>query len=198
MKNLFIALLLLCSSTAIAQSSFGVTAGLNYADNGKVEYSDVSGAFENIAEAERKTGYHFGVFYRAEIAMFYLKPELLYTQTTSSYDFNDRSVDYDVSTLDLPILVGVSILGPLDIFAGPSLRYVLSNDFDGNSIEEFKNEFTVGAQFGVGVQFGGIGIDIRYEQALSENQAEFLGLEGNPERIDSRPNQFIVSLSLDL
>lgn len=202
MKKLIILFLLVTSSTAIAQSGFGVKAGLNYGDNGEIEFEDVTNAGDDILteKGDSKMGYHFGVFYRAELGPVFLKPELLYTQTTSTYKFRSQEADYEVSKIDLPILVGLEILGPLHIFAGPSLQYVLENDLEGVTLEDVENEFTVGAQFGAGVQFGGIGLDVRYERGLTENQAEVLNMDdaSGVRRIDNRPSQIIFSLSLNL
>ncbi|HET8754313.1 MAG TPA: outer membrane beta-barrel protein [Salinimicrobium sp.] len=199
MKNLIIALMFIFSSSLMAQSSFGIKAGLNYADNGKVEYSDLNNISQTFeAKAERKMGYHFGIFYRADLGRFYLKPELLYSSTKSSYEYNNDEAEYNISSLKLPVLLGVKIIGPVHVFAGPSFQYITSNDFKDMTLEELENEFTIGAQFGAGVKFGGVGIDVRYDQALSEEQVQFVGYEGGGERLDSRPNQFIVSLSLDL
>lgn len=202
MKKTLLVLMLITGLSGLAQNGFGVKGGLNYSDNGKIEFTDVTGAGENIVEenADRKTGYHFGVFYRADLGPVFLKPELLYTKSKSSYKYNNESTDYDISKLDLPILVGIDILGPVNIFAGPSLQYILENDLQGISIGEVENDFTVGAQFGAGIQLGSIGIDVRYERSLTENQAEVLNLDNSEgvRRIDARPNQFIVSLSLNL
>lgn len=202
MKKLIILFLLVSTTTAFAQSGFGVKAGLNYGDNGEIEFEDVTSAGEDIftEKADSKMGYHFGVFYRAQLGPVFLKPELLYTQTTSTYQFKSQEADFDVSKLDLPILVGLDIIGPLHIFAGPSLQYILENDLEGVTLEDVENEFTVGAQFGAGVQFGGIGLDVRYERGLTENQAEVLDLDNSSgvQRVDSRPSQIIFSLSLNL
>lgn len=201
MKKAILILTMLFSGATFAQSGFGVTAGLNYADNGEIQYSDVTAAGEDaIKGGDSKAGYHAGLYYRAEIAGFFLKPELLYTQTKSSYEFNDSNAEYKIQKLDLPIMVGVDIIGPINVFAGPSLQYILDNDFEGVTLGDFENEFTVGAQFGAGVQFGGFGVDVRYERGLKENEAAVLDLD-NPEglqRVDARPSQIILSLSLNL
>ena len=201
MRN-YLLMLLLCSTSALfAQSGFGVKGGLNYGDNGEIAYTDVTNAGEDIMKGgDSKVGYHLGLFYRADIGGFFLRPELLYTRTKSSYEFNDQEADYNVSKLDLPILLGIDILGPLNVFAGPSLQYILENDFDGISLGEVENEFTVGAQFGVGVKLGRIGIDVRYERALKENEATVLDLNNGEglKRVDTRPNQLIFSLALAL
>lgn len=195
MKKSLIILLFLASTGLYAQSSFGVKGGLNFGDNGKIETSDLT-----EIDPDSKTGYHLGIYYRMELPLgLFVKPELLFTKTTSTFEYSNMSSDYDVSKLDLPILVGIDILGPLNVFVGPSLQYILENDFTDLEIEDVKNDFTVGAQFGLGVQLGRIGVDVRYERALTDNQAEFLNLD-NPSglrRIDMRPDQFMLSLSLD-
>ena len=196
MKKTLIIMMLLASTGLVAQSSFGVKAGLNYGDNGKIEFSDVT-----QADVDSKVGYHLGAYYRMELPFgFFIRPELLYTETKSEIEYNSQSSNYDVSKLDLPILAGVKVFGPLNVFVGPSLQYILKNDFEDLEIKDVENNFTVGAQFGLGVSLGSLGVDVRYERALTKNQAEFLNLD-NPagaQRIDTRPDQFLVSLSLDL
>ncbi|MFD2565506.1 porin family protein [Aquimarina rubra] len=205
MKNVLVFLILLCSYGIIAQEkgiNFGVKAGLNYGDNGKIEFSDVTNAGGNLLSenADDRVGYHIGIFLRGDITdNFYLKPELQYTQNSSSYSFNNRKLDYDIKKLDLPILAGVYLLGPIHVFGGPSLQYIVDNDLEDVRLSEVKNEFTVGVQFGVGLQIRRLNIDLRYERGITENQAQAIDENtGQTIRVDSRPNQFILSLALDL
>lgn len=201
MKKYFLIAFLATTTATMAQSGFGLKGGLNYGDNGEISYTDVTTAGEDIMKGgDSKVGYHFGLFYRSDFAGLFLRPELLYTRTKSSYEYNNEEADYNVSKIDLPILLGVDILGPLNIFAGPSLQYILENDFDGVTLGEVENEFTIGAQFGVGVKLGSIGLDVRYERSLKENEAAVLNLtDGNGlQRVDTRPNQLIFSLAIKL
>ncbi|MDX1752348.1 MAG: outer membrane beta-barrel protein [Salinimicrobium sediminis] len=202
MKKYLVLLMFCITSAAMAQSGFGVKGGLNYADNGEMTYTDFTNAGEDIIEGgESKMGYHFGVFYQMNILGFSLRPELVYTTTKSSYQFNQEEADYNVSKIDLPILVGTKVFGPVKLFAGPSLQYIVDNDFEGFELGDVKDEFTIGAQLGAGIQLGKIGLDVRYERALKENEAEFMTLDGSnsgPTRVDTRPSQVIFSLSLDL
>lgn len=199
MKKGILILTLLFTSAGFAQSGFGVTGGLNYGDNGEVTFSDVTNAGEDIVKGgDSKVGYHAGFYYRAEFSSFFIKPELVYTKTKSSYEYNNENADYNVSKLDLPILVGLDIIGPVNVFAGPSLQYILDNNFQGVTLGDVENEFTIGAQFGAGIQFGGIGVDVRYERGLKENEALVIDSTTGLQRVDSRPNQIIFSLSLNL
>ena len=81
-----------------------------------------------VAGSDSKIGFHLGVFYKMKLPIIYIKPELVYTNTKSSYDLAGSSTDYDISKIDLPIMVGIGIIGPLDLFAGPSFQYILDTD----------------------------------------------------------------------
>lgn len=201
MKNILFILVFLVSSAVMAQSGFGIKGGLNYGDNGEIAFQDVSNAGEDVLQGgDNKMGYHLGIFYRAGGSGFFIKPELVYTQTKSSYSFNSTTANYEISKIDLPILIGINVLGPVEVFAGPSLQYILDNKFEGIELGDVEEEFTIGAHLGAGIQLGGIGVDVRYERGLKENEATVLNLN-NPEglqRVDSRPSQIIFSLSLNL
>ncbi|HEA29030.1 MAG TPA: PorT family protein [Leeuwenhoekiella sp.] len=193
MKKALLGLFLIMGSISFAQSSYGIKAGLNYNGNGDVTDS----AGDVLENPDHNVGYHVGVFGKIGNTLFF-RPELLYTNTKSSYD-DDR--DFKMQKLDLPLLVGVRIFGPLNIFAGPSLQYILDTDYDQVTLGDVEHDLTVGAQFGVGVNIGRLGVDLRYERGLSDNEARFIDtnivtLENG--RIDTRPDQVILSFSLEL
>ena len=202
-KTIVLAVLALVSITAFAQSGsgFGIKAGLNYNQNGDLKFQQVQSAGEDIISgSDGKVGYHVGFYGKLDFAKIYLRPELIYTQTKSSYDIDGGSNDYDVSKLDLPVLLGYKIIGPLHIFAGPAFQYTLNNDLEDVELDDVKNDFTIGAHFGVGVNLGNIGIDVRYERGFSENEAQIIGdnVADISGRVDSRPSQIIFGLSLKL
>ncbi|WP_341216802.1 outer membrane beta-barrel protein [uncultured Wocania sp.] len=195
MKNsFFITLLFLVSisTTTYAQtaSGFGFKAGLNYNANGNY-FESVSNNAEN---PDRNIGYHFGVFGKFG-KQVYFKPELVYTSTKSDYA-ND---DFKMQKIDAPLLVGLKVLGPISVFGGPSFQYILDSEFDGISINDIDNDLSVGLNFGIGLNLNKLGIDVRYERGFSNNEAKFL--ENNnvgTSRLDTRPDQLILSLSLIL
>lgn len=194
-KSLLVAVFALVSIAAFSQndSGFGIKGGLNYSANG--DY------FESIGDAarepDRNIGYHAGIYGKIGISRIYVRPELMYTKTKSDYN-GDK---FDVSKLDLPILIGVKVIGPLHVFAGPTFQYILDTEFDGIGINDIENDFTVGANLGAGVNLGKLGIDIRYERGFNINEATFINdniTTVGPSRVDARPDQLIVSLSLKL
>jgi len=171
--------------------TFGVKAGLNYGDNGRIEGTDII----NLS-ADDRVGYHLGVFLRGKLSeKIYLKPELQYTVNNSIYRLGIIDLDYNIKKLDLPILVGISVLGPIHVFGGPALQYIVENDLENVRLGDVKNEFTVGLQFGAGIQLERFNIDLRYERGLNKNRSESIdtGI-----RVDSRPNQLILGIAMDL
>lgn len=180
------------SINAQSESLFGFKGGLNYGANG--DYFESASA--SAKNPDRNIGYHIGVFGKIGNKL-YLRPELVYTATKSDYS----SDEFSVKKIDAPVLVGFKVLGPLSVFAGPSFQYILDTEFDGINIDNVENDFSVGLNFGVGVNFNKVGIDLRYERGFSNNEATFIDNNigtGVESRIDTRPDQLILSLSIGL
>jgi|TARA_B110000093_G_C12919411_1_gene388471 hypothetical protein len=189
MKKIFLVITIICGSYLTSNAQFGVKGGLNYSSNG--EFNEIG----DDIKADGKTGYHLGIIYQTKGNGFYLRPELIYTKTKSSYSLSTGKSDFDMSKIDMPILLGYHIFKPISIFAGPSLQYILDSDLKGFNLNDAENDFTVGVQFGAAVALGDkLTVDLRYEKGLSENLANITGLSG--ERIDTRPTQLILGLAL--
>lgn len=172
-------------------SGFGFKGGLNYNANGK--YFESIG--ENAKNPDRNIGYHVGIFGKIGDRV-YFKPELVYTSTKSDYD----NETFKMEKFDAPLLVGARILGPISVFGGPAFQYIVDTDYNGISIDTIENEFSFGLNFGLGLNFKRLGIDLRYERGFNANEATFIqnNLGTNPSRLDTRPDQLILSLSLIL
>ncbi|WP_273566417.1 outer membrane beta-barrel protein [Maribacter halichondriae] len=200
-RTLLLAVYAMISITAFAQkdSGFGIKGGLNYGQNGDLVASVGNAAEDIVRGSDGKVGYHFGIFGKIDLLRLYIRPELLYTKTQSGYDVANGT-QYDISKLDMPVLVGVKVIGPLHVFAGPTFQYILENELEGLTVNNIEKDFSFGAQFGVGVNLGKIGLDVRYERGLSKNEANFIGdnVTDISGRVDARPSQVIFGLSLKL
>ncbi len=194
MKNILLTGLLLFAFVLNIQAQqgkgFGFKGGLNYNANGNYFQSIDS----NAKNPERNVGFHFGLFGKVGFGdKIFIKPELVFTSTKSDYD----DASFKMQKLDVPLLVGVKFLKYFNAFGGPSLQYIIDTEFDGVAIDEVKNEFTVGLNFGVGVNIYKVGVDLRYERGFSKNEATFIGDNGvDISRVDTRPDQLILSVSL--
>ncbi len=196
MKHLFFTALIAVglSTVSFAQdgSGFGIKGGLNYGGNGDY-FESISNNFQN---PDQNVGFHLGIFGKIGNKV-YLRPELVYTKVSSDYD----SGDFDMQKLDLPVLVGVKVLGPISVFAGPSFQYVLDTDasFANVTLDEIENDFSVGFNFGIGFSLNKLGIDLRYERGFNNNEALFINNNiVSTNRLDTRPEQLILSLSFKI
>ena len=199
----------LLTITTHSQINYGIKGGLNF--NSPKE-ANIGGTVYGDFNAENRLGYHLGVFIEAKVPVLgiFVRPEVNYTSIKSEYNGLVKSGPQalTINKIDVPVLIGAKIIGPLRVFLGPSLQYIIKSDFE---INEFKNvntdAFSVGMQVGVGLQFGKLGIDARWERGLSKSESKFatdanlladpifMNVEVN---FDTRPNQFILSLSYRL
>ena len=177
-------------SSIIAQegNGFGIKGGVNYNANGDY-FNSIGNAAE---EPDGAIGYHIGVFGKVGTKL-YFKPELVYTKTKSEYN----NGDFDLQKLDAPLLVGIKILGPVNVFGGPSLQYILNSDFENATLGDVENDFSVGLNFGIGLSLNKLGIDLRYERGFSDNETTVVTNNNiiSIDRLDIRPHQLILSLS---
>jgi hypothetical protein len=197
MKKLIIstALFAVIGLTTYAQNGtgFGIKGGLNYNANG--DYFDSSNQITK--HPDRNIGYHLGFFGKFGDKI-YFRPELVYTSTKSDYN----SDTFKMNKLDAPMLIGLRFFHLFNVFGGPSFQYILNTDFNDINIDNIENDFTVGLNFGIGVEINKVGIDLRYERGFNSNEATFidnnLGGTVSSSRLDTRPDQLILSLSVKL
>lgn len=206
MKNLiFLLFAILVFESASAQFiQFGIKGGLNYNSNGNLR--DLSGFEDDFKiKSNEENGYHLGVLMEIDLPLWiYLRPELVYTHTESSYKESGYRSTLEMNKFDVPILAGVKVLRIGRIFAGPVFSYAFDTDLKSNDIfDEVKKidseDFAVNGQIGLGVELGNLGADVRWELGLSDTQAEFEGeLNNNIDlgvvRVDTSPSQVIFSL----
>lgn len=192
-KHLILVLLVSCISSyswGQTDTSYGIKAGLNYNGNGNYKTS----IGETIDNPDRNIGYHIGVFGKLGNSL-YFRPELVYTSTKSEYE----SGNFDMKKIDAPLLVGIKVIGPISVFAGPALQYILDTDLEGTTLSKVENEFSVGLNFGAALNFNKFALDVRYERGFSDNEAQFLNNNNiGSGKLDTRPEQLILSLSITL
>lgn len=135
---------------------FGIKGGLNYNSNGQY-FKDAEAIW---GDPKNNLGYHLGIFGKINAGPIYIRPELNYTNLKSEVNL----VQLQTRRLDAPVLVGVNLLGSVvSVFGGPSFHYYLEDE-----LRDFDYEkFNAGYQFGVGLNLGNVGLDLRYERVLN-------------------------------
>jgi len=208
MKKLLFALLFFGSIlTASAQFlNWGVKGGLNYNANGDLYLEQ--GSFDEQFSSNQELGYHFGLLAEIKLPLFlYIRPELLYTHTESSYSIeDDESNDggeakLKMDRIDIPVLLGFRVFKIGRFFFGPSFQYIVNTDLsDPDNISNIKNisydDFNMAAQVGLGLNFGQFGADIRWEAGLLGTEAfyEVENIEDLDVSVDTDNMQFLLSV----
>lgn len=147
-KIMLVAVLLLTVFTTYGQFNFGIKAGYN-SSIGLSNIGDIANGTYNLTNLQNEmwNDFHAGLFSRIFVGKsVYIEPELLYAVQKKNYqltlqDAVSGSVTLDkvanISTVDVPILVGLKLLDlkilNVRAFAGPKLR------FNAGSTLDFKN-----------------------------------------------------------
>lgn len=206
MKNLVILLFVFCLSiSANAQFlNYGLKGGINYNANGDLRAFDTSGAMITDLSSNEEVGYHIGLLSEIKLPLFlYIRPELIYTHTESSYEIANDKSKLKMDKLELPVLLGFRVLKFGRFFFGPNFTYVLNTKLSvPETIESVSNvnydDFIVSGQVGLGLNFGKIGADIRWETGFSDSEAGFINDNLTPDNaelvlVDTSHSQFILS-----
>ena len=199
-KKLVLTVLTLTLTTiSFAQIDFGAKAGINYnfgGDLSEVISETGNNAKDLISGADNKAGFHAGLWAKINLIGLYIRPEVVYTQLNNSYTNTQDNVktDFKTNKIDIPILIGAKIIGPLQVFAGPDFQYILKSDFSQDDFTNIKTkDFTAGLHIGAGLELGRLGVDIRWEKGFNNDvDGKFLG---SNIVVDNRPNQLIFGLS---
>ena len=206
MKKIFFAFIFVFSSIQFAQAQkldFGIKGGINYNSD---SFVDVRNEIENEG-TKSKTGFHGGFWARINLSEtgFYIRPEIVYTALKSEVSASGITfADYDFQKIDVPILFGKKFLKIAHAFVGPSFQYLIEGDLDykdafETDTETFVDGLTIGAQFGVGIELGSFGVDVRWERSFIDTESTVIQNnigQADEFEFDTRVNQIIIGVSL--
>ncbi len=195
-KKLVLVGLFLSSVLALsAQTGWGLKGGLIYNSNGELK-NNVGEIIDKSGKGE--AGFQVGVFANLKLGPISIKPELLYSQTSSEYDNDGTVSSLKRKTIDLPVLVGFKIIGPLKLMVGPAFEFNLDNKIDEFEYDSIKNEISVGFNIGASVRIKRIGIELIYSRGFNSNEAALIGSSTEYFTLDTRPKQINLGLTYTL
>jgi hypothetical protein len=196
-KLVFVLLFVFSSLAAQAQNTgFGLKFGLS---STQVDFEN-----EQLVPSNAQTGYHLGVFARIGGAGFFVQPELLFTQTSGSFQLEAPSfpsqspIKYEAkfNRLDVPVMAGFRVLRVIRVMAGPVASFNIDSSLKdaSNTMQEIDfKKATLGYQAGLGLDLGNLSIEGKYEGGLS-NFTESIGTY----TADNRLNQWVLSVGFKL
>ncbi|MBG6236379.1 hypothetical protein IWX76_002960 [Pedobacter sp. CAN_A7] len=170
-KIILSALFMLSGALAYGQLlpnfQFGVKAGANL----------TKFQTENTFSSDNRAGYFAGVWTRLGAAGIHLQPELYLTgKNTTLVSSTGEENEVKFTSLDVPVLIGTKFGAAgvgLRINTGPVFSFILDDEqkFGQAASDVFDGDFkgqNMSWQFGAGLDFGSLGIDLRYEKGLSK------------------------------
>ena len=209
MKKSALIFTLLLNTSAYSQGNLGINFGLN---------DDSFGSIENIQntidtyelDLKNVTGFQFGVFTEIDLITFYVRPEInfIFSKSNQGSALLSGNISEDIlkhnfktSEIQVPIIFGYNILGPISVFGGPSFKYNLKTSSDVFDLEDIKDKYKLSLLLGSRIKIKSIGIDLRYERGLNSGEIKIInanGLNIPNGNIDSTNNRFSILISYDL
>jgi hypothetical protein len=182
---------LFLSNQGISQTfTTGITAGVS---TESVKLSDIGNSFTNTIKGNNIMGFEGGLFERINLGPIFIKPMLLasYQGGTATYYNNDGSFNnakFDYGDIEVPVLLGLKILGPLRIEAGPVYNWVYTANYNNdNSIK--MNPSGLGYRAGANIELGIINLGVAYQGLTNKS-------DNSTTTTFSAPNELIFSAAL--
>ncbi|MEG9329041.1 hypothetical protein V6B16_13935 [Salinimicrobium catena] len=186
MKKILFSLLFILgiSFAGVAQTySYGLKGGINYSMGGVIrgEKNGANNDWDETLDGTGKMGFQFGAYGQVNFGKFFVRPEVVYNKIERQWDFPLQPSTHSVQKLDIPLLAGYNILGPLDVFAGPVYSSIMDSSLEGEQIldQVVVQNSPINAQIGLKAEFGRFGIDLRYEKSLSTPETQNLDIVEN-------------------
>ena len=199
--------LLIFSSSLYAQGNLGFQFGLNDDNFGSIE--NFKRKIDNYdLNLKNSTGFHFGFFTEIDLITFYIRPELnlIFSKSKNAAAYSsDEGINiaehkFRSSEIQLPVIFGYKIFGPISLFGGPSFKYNLSNSSNFN-LDEIKDKYTLSLLLGTRFKIRSISVGFRYERGLNNNEVLIINANGvdlNEANVDLTTNKLSLNISYDI
>lgn len=152
-----------------SQLNYGLKVGVNFDNIGDIKRTT---SFKNQIETATIASAHLGMYAQLNIVDLYIRPEFQFSQNKSDILSLDQ---IEINKLEIPILIGYNVFGPISIFSGPIFQNIISIKSKSIEFGNYTNNFTVGLQIGSRVDFGKFGLGFRFERGFTDNEIQILG-----------------------
>ena len=71
-------------------------------------------------------------------------------------------------------MLGYKAFGLVNVFAGPRFEFIKNVSYDNIDLNDLKNQYRLGLQYGVSLKFGKFEMDLRIERGFSENEINYM------------------------
>jgi len=150
---------------------------------------------------ETINSYQFGAFARINLGRLYIQPEAYSNSKKGKVihvsDLGISTINsFNLKTVDVPVLIGLKIIDQkvvnLRVLAGPTFSFITSESVKGQLTEDNLENSFLGWQYGVGVDFLFLSLDVRKE-SFSNNLYHTPNFD-----FDTKNGTFVISLGMKL
>ena len=120
---LFISIFLIINSANSklhSQVNYGIKIGVNFDNIGDIKSTSF---LKDQVETASIASVHLGMFVQLKVVDLYIRPELQISQNKSDILSLDQ---IEINKVEIPILIGYNIFGPISIFTGPIFQNIIS------------------------------------------------------------------------
>jgi Outer membrane protein beta-barrel domain len=194
--------------TTNAQSfKWGIRLGISTPDVKPGDLNPIQTSTLKIKVEDANYGFHGGLWARGKFGSFMIQPEVVFNSNsvsykTSSNPLNGKFLDSLVSNesfknIDIPFMLGYK-LGGIRFMAGPVGHVHIDNSTELTKFSGYSEKFSTfkwGYQAGIGLDFGGLGLDLRYEGNF-DKFGDYINIAGTKYDFATTPNRLIVSMAI--
>jgi hypothetical protein len=181
MKNLkiILAVLLLTSSTLIANAQQFSNSKIKFGVKGGVNFNNINAS--NTKDNKVLIGFNLGVFVKLPITdSFAIQPEFFFTTKGSEHNYQNTFVDgtakYELNYIEIPVMMVFNLTNNFNFHLGPYASYLVSSNvknvqdinfnFENNIQSGDFNKFDTGIAAGLGFDGENLGFGVRYNLGL--------------------------------
>lgn len=194
--KILLAALMLSAVLASAQKiEGGILGGVS---TGSVKISEIPNSSTNVIKGDNIVGIEGGFFMKFNAGPFYGKPELLLNYRSGTVDVQieteevARATSFKMSRLEIPVMFGLELLGPVAIEAGPVYNRLL------NVTETFSSERTSIRKGGLGYRLGAVAELGRANLSIHYQGLKLGSSSSSTEAIYESPNELIFGVGIRL
>jgi hypothetical protein len=162
-------IIILAADKSYSQINYGIKIGANFDNIGDINNTTT---FKKNIQTASIASAHLGIYAQLKIVDFYIRPEMQISQSKSNILTLDQ---IKINKVEIPILIGYNIFGPISIFTGPIFQNIISIKSNSLNFGNYTNSFTMGLQIGSRIDVGKFGLGFRFERGFTDNEIEILG-----------------------
>jgi hypothetical protein len=192
--SLVLTLMIVCVSTTISKAqvfSGGISAGVSTTS---VKISSIDNALVDVINGDNIFGVEAGIYGKFKFGPLYGKPMLLASYSSGQVDITNldgtaEETDFSFGRIMVPVLLGLNVVGPLNLEGGPVWNFVYYEKFANDVVQV--SQRGMGYRVGANAEFDKLLLGIHYQGLFNNSNA-------NDVATFRAPNTLIFSVGIRL